>query len=80
MGRTLYGVQAFKKRGKQLQAEPPITDPDKATMLRKGEHLAKEKAGVVVYQVEVDDEIGDIDEPVIIARHGELPAAYGTPF
>ncbi len=76
MGTTQYGVQAFKKRGKALLPEQPILDRDRDAMLRKGERLAKEKAGVLVYQVEVDDEIGDVDEPVILARHGEVPAPF----
>ena len=79
MGMTVYGLQIFNRRGKKLLPEQPETDRDKDKLLRKAERLAKEKTGVVVYQVECDDWLGDVDDPVVIARHGELPPQFADP-
>lgn len=73
--KTFYVVQPFIK-GKRggLKAEPAIQSPSESAAILRGERIADSKAGVLVFSITGDPEMGDFDEPVFLARHGEVPA------
>ncbi len=74
--KTFYVVQPFIK-GKRggLKAEQPIQASSEEAAIRRGERLAESKAGVLVFAQSGDPEMGDFDEPVFLARLGEVPSA-----
>jgi hypothetical protein len=74
--KTIYVVQPFTK-GKRggLKAEQAIQAPSEGAAIRRGERLAETKVGVLVFAQTGDPEMGDFDEPVILARHGDTPEA-----
>lgn len=73
--KTFYVVQPFIK-GKRggLKADTPIQASSGEAAIRRGERLAESKAGVLVFSQTGDPEMGDFDEPVFLASHGEVPA------
>lgn len=73
--KTFYVVQPFIK-GKRggLKAEPAIQAPSESAALLRGERIAESKAGVLIFSISGDPEMGDFDEPVFLARHGETPS------
>ena len=72
--KTYWIVQAFEKVGRRLQPAPPTQCKSDAEAIARAERDAKRFAGVVAIRQVADDETGDVaDEPVILAKHGELP-------
>ena len=75
---TTYLVQAFNAgKGGHLKADTPIPCRSAEGARRTAESLALTKAGVVAFSTSADAEMGDYDdEPSIIFRTGQLPAAF----
>jgi hypothetical protein len=73
--KTFYVVQSFI-RGKRggLKAEQPIQAPSESAAILRAERIAESKAGVLVFSQTGDPEMGDFDEPVLLARHGDVPS------
>lgn len=73
--KTFYVVQPFIK-GKRggLKAEQAIQAPSESAAILRGERLSESKAGVLVFSISGDPEMGDFDEPVFLARHGDVPS------
>jgi hypothetical protein len=73
--KTFYVVQPFSK-GKRggLKAEQAIQAPSESAAILRGERLSGSKAGVLVFSISGDPEMGEFDDPVFLARHGEVPA------
>jgi hypothetical protein len=73
--KTFYVVQSFI-RGKRggLKAEQPIQAPSESAAILRAERIAESKAGVLVFSQTGDPEMGDFDEPVFLARHGDVPS------
>ena len=73
--KTFYVVQPFSK-GKRggLRAEQAIPARSESAAILRGERLSASKAGVLVFSISGDPEMGDFDEPVFLACHGEVPA------
>ncbi len=73
--KTFYVVQPFV-RGKRggLKAETAIQAPSENAALLRAERIADSKAGVLVFSQTGDPEMGDFDEPVFLASHGEVPS------
>lgn len=71
---THFVVQAFRKgkRGK-VEAEEPKIARDHANCLSMAERLATSRHGVIAFSRTGDPDTGDFDEPVILARHGDVP-------
>ncbi|SMC43371.1 hypothetical protein SAMN06297251_102161 [Fulvimarina manganoxydans] len=73
--KTYFVVQAFEKKGKRLLAVQPTQCRSDDDAIGRAERDAKRFAGVVAFRQVADDETGEVlDEPVVLARHGELPA------
>jgi hypothetical protein len=72
---TFYVVQPFS-RGKRggLKAEQPIQAPSQSAAILRAERIAESKAGVLVFSQSGDPEMGDFDEPVFLASHGDVPS------
>jgi len=72
--KTFFVVQPFsrQKRG-SLRPEQPIMATSKEAAIRRAERLAETKAGVLAFAQTGDPEMGDFDEPVILATHGDVP-------
>ena len=73
--KTYYIVQPFEKQGRKLVAAPATQCRTDAEAIARAERDAKRFAGVIAVRQVADEETGEMaDEPVILARHGELPA------
>jgi hypothetical protein len=75
---TAYFVQAFNVgKGGNLRADAPIACKSANGALRTAERLALSKFGVVAFSSTGDPEMGDYDdEPTVIFRNGQFPAAF----
>lgn len=73
--KTIYCVQPFWRNGKRHEPGPArqFSGEDKARA--EGERLAGSAPGVVVLKVEGWPEADCWDDPVILATHGDVPAA-----
>jgi hypothetical protein len=75
---TSYFVQSFNAgKAGNLKADAPIACKSATVAVRTAERLALSKLGVVAFSSTGDPEIGDYDdEPTIIFRNGQFPAAF----
>jgi hypothetical protein len=75
---TVFLVQAFKSgKGARLIADPPVRCRSPEVARQRAEDLAATRAGVDAFSTSGDAELGDYDdEPTIIFRAGQLPAAF----
>jgi hypothetical protein len=75
---TSYFVQSFNAgKGGNLKADAPIACKSATGAVRTAERLALSKLGVVAFSSTGDPEMGDYDdEPTVIFRNGQLPAAF----
>jgi hypothetical protein len=75
---TTYFVQAFNPgKGGNLKADSAIACKSANGALRTAERLALSKPGVVAFSSTGDPEMGDYDdEPTVIFRNGQFPAAF----
>lgn len=71
--RTEFGVQPFaiEKRRLQAQAVRPAGSEDAARRL--GERLADTSAGVLVFSRRCAPNLGEYDDPIVLATHGTVP-------
>jgi hypothetical protein len=75
---TSYFVQSFNAgKGGSLKADTPIACKSATGAVRTAERLALSKLGVVAFSSTGDPEMGDYDdEPTVIFRAGQFPAAF----
>jgi len=75
---TAFIVQSFDQgRGKALKADKQVPCKSADAARRMAERLATTKLGVVAFSMSGDTELGDFDDqPTIIFRAGQLPAAF----
>lgn len=73
---TQFLVIGFRQRGRKLVPDPakPANSPENAK--RAGARLAPMRTGVVVLRQEFDETADFAAEPVVIAKHGELPPEF----
>lgn len=75
--KTLFIVQQFEKQGKKLVAGRALDFPSSEAAVGRAERDAKRFAGVVALTQTVDTDTGEVlEEPVVLARHGELPKEF----
>jgi hypothetical protein len=74
---TMYGVQAFTQKGKSLKPDAPRIVSSERAAVRMAEDLARTRPGVYAFSRSGDSEMGEFDDPVILASHGEIPASDG---
>jgi hypothetical protein len=75
---TAFIVQSFEQgRGKALKADKHVSCKSAEVARRMAKRLAATKLGVVAFSTSGDTELGDFDDqPTIIFRAGQLPAAF----
>lgn len=73
--KTLYIVQQFDQVAKKLVAGRQMDFPSSVAAIARAERDASRCAGVVAITQTVDTETGEVlEEPTVLARHGQLPA------
>lgn len=70
---TLYVVQGFHAAGGSVVADKPILHGMEQLARTRGEMLAEQLAGVLVYAQAADADRGEYSEPVILAKYGQVP-------
>lgn len=75
---THYVVQAYRKgkRGK-VEAEEPKIARDENNCRSMAERMALSRHAVIAFSRTGDPDTGDFDDPVILAKHGEVPEHLG---
>jgi len=73
---STFSVQAFREKGRGLEAEPAQQASDEAHALRKVERLAAGKAGAVAVRHDRASAGGDIEEPIVLKIVGRVPPDY----
>jgi hypothetical protein len=71
--KTFYVVQPFVKGRRGITAERPTQASSAGAAVRMAERLSATKLGVLAFAQTGDPEMGDFDEPVILASHGVVP-------
>jgi hypothetical protein len=73
--KTLYIVQQFEKQGRRLVQGRQMEFKSADEAIKRAERDAGRSAGVIAVQQTVDTETGEVlEEPLILAQHGEVPA------
>lgn len=75
--KSTFSVQAFRERGKGLEAEAPQEANDEAHALRKVERMAEGKAGAVAIRQDGHPALGELQEPVVLKVVGRVPLIFG---
>ncbi|KZC38997.1 hypothetical protein RHOFW510R12_21570, partial [Rhodanobacter sp. FW510-R12] len=70
---TLYVVQGFHEVDGDIVADKPILHGMEQLARTRGEMLAGQLDGVLVYAQAADVDRGEYSEPVILARYGWVP-------
>jgi hypothetical protein len=70
---TLYVVQGFCEVGGDVVADKPILHGMEQLARTRGEMLAEQRDGVLVYAQAADIDRGEYSEPVILAQYGVVP-------
>ena len=77
--KTLFIVQQFEKQGKRLVAGRAIEVGSADAAVLRAERGAERYAGVVALTQTVDTDTGEVmEEPRVLARHGELPQEFAA--
>lgn len=72
--KTLYIVQQFEKQGRRLVQGRQMDFKTADEAIKRAERDAGRSASVIAVQQTVDTETGEVlEEPVILAQHGEVP-------
>lgn len=73
--KTIYIVQRFEKQGRRLVQGRQMDFKTADEAIKRAERDAGRSAGVIAVQQAVDTETGEVlEEPIILAQHGEVPA------
>lgn len=70
---TLYVVQGFCEVDGDIIADKPILHGMEQLARTRGEMLAGQRDGVLVYAQAADADRGEYSEAVILARYGRVP-------
>lgn len=70
---STFTVQAFRVKGKGLEAEPARSANDENHALRMVERLADGKAGAVAIRQDAHPALGEFEEPVVLKVVGRVP-------
>lgn len=74
---TLFITQQFRRQGRKLMPAQTLQFRSARDAVARCDRDAVRMAGVVAFTQTVDDESGEVlEEPAVLARHGELPAEF----
>lgn len=77
--KVLFIVQQFERQGKKLVAGRAIEVASAEAAILRAERGADRFAGVVALTQTIDMDTGEVlEEPVVLARHGELPREFAA--
>lgn len=77
--KTLFIVQQFEKAGKRLVAGRALEMASAEAAVLRAERAAATAVGVVALTQTIDTDTAEVlEEPVILARHGELPREFSA--
>lgn len=71
-----FSVQAFREKGRGLEAEPAQQALNEAQALRKVERMATGKAGAVALRQDGNASQGDFQEPIVLKIIGRVPPIF----
>lgn len=71
--KPIYSVQSFSKARGGFAVDTPLMATGERQALRMAERLGEERAGAIAFYRVGDPEVGEFDDPVVIARFGEMP-------
>ena len=75
--KTLFIVQQFERQGKRLVAGRQMDFKTAQEAISRAERDAARVSGVVAIQQTIDTDTGEVlEEPILLARHGDLPAEF----
>lgn len=75
--KVLFIVQQFEKPGRKLVAGRAIEVRSADAAIMRAERDAGNYVGVVALTQTIDTDTGEVlEEPVVLARHGELPHEF----
>lgn len=69
----LYVVQAYHEVSGRMVADKPILHGLEQLAMTRGEQLASEREGVLVYAQCADADKDEYSQPVILASYGRVP-------
>ncbi|TXN71621.1 hypothetical protein [Methylobacterium sp. WL6] len=69
-------MQTFREKGKGVEPEETRTARNEGHALTLAERLAESRIGVVALRQDGDPDIGDMEEPVVLAIHGRVPPIF----
>lgn len=76
--KTLFLVQQFERIGKRLVAGRQMEFKTAGEAAGRAERDATRTVGIVALQQTIDTDTGEVvEDPVVLARYGELPADFG---
>lgn len=74
--KPVYAVITFSKARGGVAINPPRLAPGEKSAIRMAERLAEGCLGALAISRMGDPEIGEFDDPVEVARFGEVPPEY----
>ncbi|KQQ85676.1 hypothetical protein [Aureimonas sp. Leaf324] len=75
--KTLFIVQQFERMGKRLVSGRQMEFKTAVEAKGRAERDAARTAGVVALQQTIDTDTGEVvEDPVVLARYGELPSEF----
>lgn len=74
--KPFYSVVSFARAKGGFVIESPRQAADEGNAKRLAERLAGQRAGAIVLSRMGDPDIGELDDPVEVARFGTVPAEF----
>lgn len=74
--KPVYSVVSFTQAKGGVAIESPRPAPDELNAKRLAERLAGQRVGAVVLSRMGDPDIGELDDPVEVARFGTVPPEF----
>jgi hypothetical protein len=69
----VYLVRVFYEVYGGMRADKPLLYQTESLARERGEMLARNRDGVLVYEQAADAERGEYSEPMILAKYGQVP-------
>ncbi|WP_273289455.1 hypothetical protein [Methylorubrum populi] len=73
---STFSVQAFRAKGKGLEAEPARSASSEEQALRMVDRMAADKAGVVAVRQDGHPGLGEFEEPIVLKVVGRVPEYF----
>jgi hypothetical protein len=72
----IYAVRVFHEVYDGVRADKPLLYGSESVARERGEALAPERHGVLVYEQVIDVDRGHCSEPMILAKYGYIPNVH----